>query len=238
MKGVKNKFKDLVGQSLRKNHLAQWDEIRFLEWFALVHHFAPKGEWMWNDLAIRTFCQQAETRPCWEEWMCRFEMFKEDVNPKSISGKITGFMPILGNYLQNNPHIITQRMREVMKGNPRLEKYTEPFKVVENEIGGQSIMPNTDEGQTLELPDVQYHKALLKMAALSNDLIAGLTKDDIKKMSPDERIKLALSIVSLMSKVQGGQKPNIAIFKQLVINNAGKDELERAMLAYNEEAVV
>ena len=144
-------------------------------------------------------------------------------------------MPLLGNYLQNNPHVITPRMKAVMEGNPRLAKYTEPFKVEQNDLGGLSIMPNTDEGQNLMLPEVQYHKALLKMASLANDLMAGITKEDIKKMAPDERIKIAISLVKLMSTVQGGQKPNIAIFKQLVINNAGRDELERAMVAYNNE---
>ena len=167
--------------------------------------------------------------------MWRFQMNNEATKMKSISGKIMGFVPILGTYLQSNPHTITPRMREVMKANPRLEKYTEPFKVTKNEIGAEVVVPNTDDGQTLTLPEVQYHKALLKMAALANDLTEGITKDDIKKMTPDERINLAIKLVNLMSRVQGGQKPNIAIFKQLVINNAGRDELERAMLAYNEE---
>lgn len=235
VKGLKNKHKDIVGQSLRKNHLPQWDEQHFLEFFALIHHFCPKGEWMFNDLACKTFCQQSENRPLWEEWMWRFEINKEGVNLKAVSGRISGFLPLLGTYLQSNPHVITKRMREVMKGNPKLEKYTEPFKVIQNNIGAQVIQPNTDEGHVLELPEVQYHKALLTMAALANDLTEGITKDMIKKMSPDERISLSLKIISLMSRVQGGQKPNIQIFKQLVVNNAGRDELEKAMLAYTNE---
>jgi len=235
VKGLKNKHKDIVGQSLRKNHLPQWDEIRFLEFFALIHHFCPKGEWMFNDLACRTFCQQAENRPFWEEWMWRFEINKEGVSMKALSGRVSGFLPVLGTYLQSNPHVITKRMREVMKGNPKLEKYTEPFKVIKNEIGADVVVPNTDEGQVLELPEVQYHKAMLKMAALSNELTAGITKDDLKKMAPEDRIKLSMQILSLMSRVQGGQRPNITIFKKLVVNQAGRDELEKAMLEYTKE---
>lgn len=233
--GVKNKHKDIVGQSLRKNHLPQWDEQHFLEFFALIHHFCPKGEWMWNDLAVKTFCQQAESRPLWEEWMWRYEINKEGISLLSLGGKISGFMPVLGTYIQGNPHVITQRMREIMKAHPKLEKYTEPFKVTQNAIGAEMVVPNTDEGQSFTLPEVQYHKALLTIASLANDLIAGLTKDDIKKMSSDDRISLALKIVGLMSRVQGGQKPNIAIFKQLVVNNAGRDELEKAMVAYTQD---
>lgn len=235
MKGLKNKHKDIVGQSLRKNHLPQWDEQHFLEFFALIHHFAPKGEWLWNDLAIKTFCQQAENRPLWEEWMWRFEMKKEEPNLPSIRSRITGFVPLIGSYLQGNPHVITKRMREIMKANSILEKYTEPFKMVENEIGGMSIMPNTDQGQVFELPEIQYNKAILKMSAIANDLIEGITKDELKKMPFNERVELALKIMNFMSRANGGQKPNVAIFKQLIINQAGRDELEAAMVAYNQE---
>lgn len=234
-KGLKNKYKDIVGQSLRKNHFPQWDERRFLEFFAMIHHFCPKGEWLWNDLAVKTFCQQAEERPVWEEWMWRYQMPVEGTKMKQISGGIMVLIPQIGTYLQSNPHVITPKMREIMKAHSKLVKYTEPFKVIDNEIGGQSIVPNTDDGQVLTLPDVQYHKAILKMSALANELTDGITKDQIKKMSPDERIKLALAIVKMMSTVQGGQKPNIAIFKQLVVNNAGRDELEKAMVAYNQD---
>ena len=235
IKGLKLKYKEIVGQSLRKSHLPQWDEQHFLEFFSLIHHFCPKGEWMWNSLAVTTFCQQAENRPLWEEWMWRYKINSEEKKPINIGKAIMGYLPSLGIYLQSSPHVITPRMREVMKGNPKLEKYTEPFKIIENEIGASIVVPNSDEGQSLALPEIQYHKAILKLAALANDLTAGVTKADLAKMPPDERIKLALSIVKLMSQVQGGQKPNIAVFKQLVVNNAGRDELEKAMLAYNQE---
>lgn len=234
MKGLKNKHKDIVGQAIRKNHLPQWDEQHYLEFFAMVHHFAPRGEWMWNDLAIKTFCQQGENRPLWEEWKWRYQM-EADKNPGNIGKPIMGFIPIIGSHLQSNPHIITPRMREIMKGNSKLEKYTEPFKIVQTAIGTEIVVPNTDEGQVFTLPEVQYHKAILHLSALANELSAGITPADIKKMSVDERLKISLNIVKTLSQVQGGQKPNIAIFKQLVINQAGREDLEKAMLAYNQE---
>lgn len=235
MKGLKEKHRDIVGQTIRKNHLPQWDELRFMEFFAMIHHFCPKGEWMWNPLAVKTFCQQAETRPIWEEWMWRFEMLKETTKIKSISGKIMVLLPIIGTYLQSNPHNITVKMRERMKGHVKLAKYTEPFKVVQNELGADLILPNTDEGHELTLPEVQYHKAILKMSAIANDLIEGLTKDQLKKMSADDRIKLSLQIINTMSRVTGGQKPNLQIFKQLVVNNASREDLEKAMVAYTQD---
>lgn len=234
IKGLKNKHKDLVGQTIRKTHLAQWDEQHFLEFFAMIHHFCPRGEWMWNDLSIKTFCQQAVDRPLWEEWMWRYEMQKEQ-KPKAVANKIMGLLPVLGTYIQGNPHLISPRMREVMKGNAKLERYTEPFKVIQNEIGADIVVPNTEDGNMFTLPEVQYHKALLKMSSLANALVESIKVEDLKKMSPEERIKVALSIINMMNRVQGGQKPNIAIFKQLIVNNAGREELEKAMLAYNND---
>lgn len=234
MKESKNKYKDVAGQTLRKNHLPQWDEQHFLEFFRLVHHFCPQGEWLFNDLAFKTFCQQSDSHPLWEEWMWRFEINNEKAKVKSISGKIMAFIPSLGLFLQGNPHVISPRMREIMKANVKLAKYTEPFKIITNEIGAEIVVPNTDDGAMFTMPEVQYHNAILKLTALANALVADLTTVDMKKMSPDDRITLSLKIVNLMSRISGGQKPNIAVFKQLIINNAGRDELEKAMVAYND----
>lgn len=223
-----------MGVSLKKADVARWSEHQFLEWFALVHHFCPRGEWMWNDLSIKTFCQQAETRPLWEEIVWRYG-FQSELRPVTIGKSIMGFLRHVGEYLQNHPHMITPKMREIMLGNEKLIKYTEPFKVVENEIGAKVVVPNMDDQSRLMLPEVQYHKALLRMSSLANDLLDGITKRHIDKMAPDERIKLMIRIVDTMSKVQGGQRPNVQIFKQLVVNSAGREELEKAMLAYTQE---
>ena len=234
MTGLKNKHKEIVGQTLRKDHLKKWDEQKFLEWFRMMHHFAPKGDWIWNDVTLKAYCEQAATKPHWEEWMWRFSMNSEETKPNHIGRPITGFVRHIGEYLQSNPFVITPQMKEIMLGNKTLTKYTEPFKVITTAIGAEIVVPNVDDGSVLTLPEVQYHKALLKMSALANALTEGITEEHIKKLAPDERIKLALSIVKMMSTIQGGQKPNTQIFKQLIVNNAGRDDLEKAMLAYAE----
>lgn len=227
--GVKHKHRDIVGQRLRKDHLAKWDTLRFMEWFALVHHFCPKGDWEWNDLSHKTFIQQAEDRPIWEEWKHRYGMDREE-KPINIGRPMMAFTRYVGEHLQSNPHSITVEMRERMKAHPTLTRYTEPFIVKETEMGK---VVTADEN--LIMPEVQYHKSLLRLAAIANDLTEGITKEMIRKLSPDDRIKLMIQIVRTMNTVQGGQKANLNVLKQIIINNASREELEKVMLEATED---
>ena len=226
---MKKKHKDLVGKRPRKTDLAQWDEVRFMNWFALVHFFMLKDKWNINDVTIKAFQERAKENPRWEEWMWRFEVAGDDFVPRTFMNQFMGVTGTIGAYLQENPHAITFQMKGVMEANGSLRKYTEPFAVKELENGAEVVTTNMEGGKYV-LPEVQYHKALLKMAAMANDLMTGITKDDIRKMSPGERIKLANALTTTMSKLQGGHRPNIQIFKQLVLNQAGREDLEAAMV--------
>jgi len=228
-KGLKNKHKHLVGKRPRKTDFVQWDENRFMKWFSLVHFFTLDGKWNINDVTIKAFQERAVDEPAWEEWMWRFEIAGDDFTPRTFRNQFMGVTGGLGAYLQENPHAITHDMKGVMEANETLRKYTEPFVVKETESGAEIVSTNMDGGR-YALPEVQYHKALLKMAAMANDLMTGITKDDIKKMSPGERIKLANALTTTMSKLQGGHRPNIQVFKQLVLNQAGREDLEAAMV--------
>jgi len=228
-KGLKNKHKDLVGKRFRKTDFAQWDELKFMNWFSLVHFFTVEGKFSVTDVSIRAFQSRAKENPRWEEWMWRYEAAGDDYATRSFMNRLISTTATIGQYLQENPHAITHEMKGVMEANEMLRKYTEPFAVKETESGAEIVSTNMDGGR-YALPEVQYHKALLKMAAMANDLMTGITKDDIKKMSPGERIKLANALTTTMSKLQGGHRPNIQVFKQLVLNQAGREDLEAAMV--------
>lgn len=227
--GVKNKHKHLVGVKLRKTDFAQWDEKRFMKWFEMVHFFAPKGKYDVTDVSIRAFQERCKEEQVWEEWMHRYEIAGDDFVPKRFVNQLSGITGTLGAYLQENPHAITNDMRSVMKANPYLTKYTEPYTIKELD-NGMEVVTTNQEGGKYTLPEIQYHKAMLKMSALANDLVSGITKDDIKKMAPAERIKLSNMLVTTMSRLQGGHRPNIQIFKQLVVNEAKREDLESALI--------
>ena len=223
------KHKDLVGKRFRKTDFAQWDEVKFMNWFKMVHFFTTEDKLSVTDVSIRAFQARAKENPRWEEWMWRYEVAGDTFEVISFQNRLITTNRIMGAYIQENPHVITNDMKGVMEANDSLRKYTEPFVVKELENGMEIVGSNMENGK-YALPEVQYHKALLKMAAMANDLMTGITKDDIKKMSPGERIKLANALTTTMSKLQGGHRPNIQIFKQLVLNQAGREDLEAAMV--------
>ena len=228
-KGLKNKHKDIVGKRFKKTDFAQWSEAKFMKWFSLVHFFTVDNKLSVTDISIRAFQARAKEEPMWEEWMWRYEIAEDNFEVVTFLNRLITTNRILGAYLQENPHAITNDMKNVMEANSSLRKYTEPFAVKELESGAEVVTTNMENGK-YALPEVQYHKAILKMSAMANDLMTGITKDDIKKMSPGERIKLAKDLVLTMTKMQGGHRPNIQIFKQLVVQNAGKEDLEAAMI--------
>jgi len=226
----KKDYSAITGVSLRRQDLQNWTDAHFIAWFKVVHHFTIDGKFSFTELGINSFKSQAKEQPFWEEWMYRTEANLRDYNLSKISSRILNTTRVVGLFLQNNPHIITTQMRGMMEASPYLAKYAEPFTVETSDIGASIIKPNTDDLSKFTLPEVQYHKAMLKMANIADELLGSITKGDIKKMSPKDRISLANTLLGTMSRVQGGHKPNTQIFKQLIIHQAGRQELESAML--------
>jgi len=53
-------------------------------------------------------------------------------------------------------------------------------------------------------------------------------------MKRKNTITLLGTLMPVLTKAIGGNRPNIRVFKQLVINNAGREELEKAFIDYSE----
>ena len=119
-----------------------------------------------------------------------------------------------------------------MEASAYLEKYAQPFTTERSAIGALITKPNTDDLAHFKMPEQAYHEAMLKISNVANELLESISKQDIKKLPVKDKITLANTLLQTMSRVQGGQKPNMQVFKQLVINQAGRQELESAMLEY------
>lgn len=228
-------FKKYTGVSLRKHDLLSWTDTHFLAWFGVMHHFTIDKKLTFNEVTLQAFRQKARENDLWNEWMHRAEAHIRDYVIAKISGRILNMNRVIGTFLQSNPHVITTQMKGMMEANPYLEKYAQPFTTETTKIGAEIVTPNTNDLDRFTMPEVQYHEALLRMSKVANELLGSVTKADLKKMSPKDRLTLANALIQTMSKVQGGQKPNMQIFKQLVIHQAGRQELESALLAYQKD---
>lgn len=229
-KGLKEKYRPLRGKSFRKQDLKDWTEHMFTEYFRLVHFFTVEGEIKFTDLAVKSFQQHAPEHPLWEELMWRWEANDEVGNLRQFQNRFLYLTRTIGQYLQENNYLISKEMKGMMTANKYLEKYTEPFTVKTTETGIDVVTPNTDDLNDFTLPEVQYHKAIMNLSSLAKNLLEGIKADDIKKLPLKDRVELANKIINTISKIQGGHKPNTQVFKQLVIQNAGREELERAMV--------
>lgn len=235
-KGLKEKYRAVRGQSLTIRDIKEWSEEQHLEFIRLIHFFTVDGSITFTDVGVKSFQQHALERPFWEQLLWRWELNGDDYDLKAFRSRLFSTITRIGKYLQENSFIITPEMRGMMKANKYLEKYTEPFVVKELEGGGELVVPNDDNGlNKFSMPEVQYNKALLKMASVANNLLEGIKLDDLKKMPVKERIELANKLVVTMSRLQGGHKPNVAIMKNLIINQAGRSDLEAAMMNFAKE---
>jgi len=225
-------FKKYSGVSLRKDDLKNWTDAHFIAWFQLIHHFTIEKKLKFTELAFNAFRQKARDNDFWNEWMHRMEAHLRDYDIQKISGRVLNMNRVIGGYLQANPHVVTTQMKGMMEASEYLAKYAQPFTTEKSAIGADIIKVNNDDLSQFKMPEVSYHEAMLKVSNLANDLLSTISKQDLKKLSPKDKIILANTLLQTMSKVQGGQKPNMQVFKQLVINQAGRQELESAMLEY------
>lgn len=225
-------FKKYSGQSLKKTDLATWSDAHFVAWFRLIHHFTIDKKLTFNEVTLGAFRQKARDDDFWNEWMHRAEAHVRDYEMSKISGRILNMNRVIGSYLQHNSHLITTQMKGMMEASPYLEKYAQPYTTEKTGIGAEIVKPNTDDLSKFTMPEIKYHEAMLKMSNIANELLEGITKKELKTMSPKDRLTLANTLIQTMSKVQNGYKPNTQIFKQLVVHQAGREDLERAMLEY------
>lgn len=226
-------FKKYAGVGLKKHDLENWTDAHFIAWFQLIHHFTINKKLTFNEATLQAFRQKArEENDFWNEWMHRVKAHERDYEMSAISGRVLNMNRTIGSYLQNNPHLVTTQMKGMMEASAYLEKYAKPFTTEKTGIGAEVVKPNTDELDRFTMPEIKYHEAMLKMSNIADEMLQSISKKDIKSMTPKDRITLANTLLQTMSKVQNGYKPNTQVFKQLVVNQAGRQDLEAAMLEY------
>lgn len=66
------------------------------------------------------------------------------------------------------------------------------------------------------------------------EMLLDIPPEDIKKMSPKDRLMAAARMAPFLNMTKNF-KPGKQIFKQINIHGAGREELEAAMLAMNKD---
>lgn len=247
--GRERKYQVIRDKLPRKNEIVDWSENKLVAFLQLVLFFSDGDNYAVTKEKVETFEKRAPEEPFWLEFNVRINRptFKEGFTVQQFKMRLMTAIRVVLSWLKSNPHAITDEMRDMMDSTARLRWALDPFKAKGTAIGAEIVGvdnkevtdPNRSNVQpatsNLTLPEVQYHNALLNVASILNNLTKGIKPQEIKKMSVESRIKLADSLIKTMGKVVGGQKPNTQVFKQLVIHNAGRQDLEDAMLEFSQE---
>jgi hypothetical protein len=254
MKLSPGKLRDLAGVLPMKPEIADWSQakiesyLRFARLFMEVskdkkrsgsHTFAfDENRWQ--------AAKENKEEEYWDEFRTRVLIPKVGIAEgrwqQKMKGRIMMMTRIVGSWLKSNPFAITEEMESLIKDNDRLEWIKNTFTVKDNEVGGTLVVPDTTEMVDEEKPGevsvsnplVQYNQALLKMATVFNTLVKGIKVKDINEMDVKDKLKLAVPIAQALAKTFQGKAPQGNIFKTLIINKAGREDLEKAVLNYSD----
>lgn len=162
--------------------------------------------------------------------------------PYKFYQRFAACVRMVGGYLKQNPSLVSDAMRAVIVRNPRLSWCLVHFEIKDTKPG-VSVVTDTkldDVGPDKQLmanpdPKLQIMETDLKLTDLAHKMVKGLKPKDLENLSTKDRISLALAITK--SKRGGSAGPNVGVLNQLVINKASRDDLEKAMLEFNQNKV-
>lgn len=247
---INHQIRYIKGKPILKKDLLNWSEEKFLQFLLFVDHFVNKTSDPDNHyfdivlVKIAAAEEQAKDNPHWKEFLARIQD-KRDQTTKQFTYKIMSLTRVVVSFIKQNPYVLTDQMKVIMESNQRLRWGLQAFKAKTTEIGAEVVelddvedtnpsRLNAQYSQTgIETPQVMYQQALYNMASILNRLTRGIKNSDITSMDAKERIKLAATLAPQL--VKSITRPtNIGTFKQIVINKAGKEDMEKALADYTE----
>lgn len=247
----KNPFEVVRGVLPRKVEIADWSEEKILAllkfaWISL-REVTYRGKTTMNFHYDEQFVEAVKQydEPFFDEFITR--MYAKDASNFAMRGKLAAMVRVVLGYLKSNPHRITEKIETTLRSTDRFSWALEPFKVTKTEAGGEIVVVNNQEttdlnssnaspGQTnLVLPEIQYNQSLLMMTSLLKDMLKSIKKSDLKNMDAKDILKIATTMQASLAKHFNAKKPTSVTFKKMVVNSATKDDLEKAILDYNQE---
>lgn len=236
-------FLAIKGELPRKVELAEWSEFHFLAIFRMVNFFMEKETIKVTAdkmLALEKKVLDESYDPLQAEMLYRIDKFHGDptATPRAFFFRLTAVVRKVGEYVKQNPSVITENIVNEIKDNPRLSWMLHNFRAVQTKGGAVVVEQNTLDTTTTQGKKVvgsdPQEKLMESMYIVADKflLIAKMiSKDDIKKMSGKEKVA-ALASLSFIFGVTSKFKPNTAIFTQINNYKSDKEDIEKALLAF------
>lgn len=239
-----DRLRAVRGKLPRRHDIAQWNEDRLCQFLELVCAFT-EGE----SVVIRPETLLAQEQralsgrfPFLEEIFARIGQLTADpdATPRKFYARLMNVVRNVGEYVKLNPSVATERVRAIAGPNPRLSWMLRHYAKQETAVGAEVIVPDnrdrsersvTRRAENPEDPQVRLAEAMLTLSDVMAKLVGSVDSRELKRMSSDKKVALALRIYDTLSRGRGVK--SIGTFKQIVINRASRDDLEAAMLDVN-----
>lgn len=246
------KYLAIKGTLPRERDISEWNEEHFLQFFAFVNDLCEvrtkDGK---SDTTIKITEEKMKaledevnnTTPTFKtEIMYRIDQFHSDptATPRKMFYKLNQFIKQVGHYVKKHPSVVTDKIKEAIEPNPRLNWILKLYQERMTKLGNAAVVEpyniNTTKWQnektpSVATPQVKLMEAMTHLADVFVTLSKSISAKDIKKMDAKDK----LSAISKLSFVLGEArrfKPNVAVFQQINVNSAAKEDLENALLDF------
>lgn len=237
----------IKGKPLRKVDLANWKEDNYLAFFQIVNFLTEDVK---NDKIVKVTHEKLvslekdifETHnPAKVEVIYRIDQMTKEVSstPRKFYGKLAAMIRTIGNYIKENPSIITDELYKEVSPNPRINWMLRNFKSHVTTMGVSVVVPSESDTTSFipqkassSDPQVKLFQAMDKLFDVYITIINSLTKKDLKEMEVKDKIA-ALSKLAFIMQESRKVKPNVGVLNQLNIHKAEKEDIEEALLNFS-----
>jgi hypothetical protein len=248
---TETKWRAIIGKNPTKRELVTWDEGQWICFLRFCELFIVKSDERTKDgSGVSLKVTDAKWREVegfldmpdhpFQEFLYRIDKFTYDPTATRMKffWRLSSMVKFVLGYLRQNPSIVTTKMREIIEPNPRFSWCLSQTKIVGTSVGAV-VTPDKEErvtNHTTNMEVASYEKnladAVLKTTNLLVRLVDSIKPEEIEKMPVKDRL-MAVGRMSYIFTVGKSFKVGKGIFKQININMAGREELEKAMLDFN-----
>lgn len=234
-----DKHRHVRGKAVKKADIPAWPAEKIPAFIVFSMFFIKMGDKDGTQRLVFSIdinrIEEAKTSelPYFGEFMAR--MYKKNMKLSEFRMKILNAIKSVTEYIQENPHVLTPQIEQLVTGNFYWERCLNAFSEEKNEAGGTNIVVGSETSTLAEMktPLAQYHQGLLKMSSVFNSLLKGINQKDINEMSVDKRLRIANNLLHSLSKAVTAQN-NTKVFNTIVVNKGGREDLEKSILEYSE----
>lgn len=242
---MSQRYRAVKGKLPKKVDMHDWDEVKLLKVVKFIDFFMD-GDKM-NITPETRKAMELQDDLVFDEIMTRIDVpFGKGMNNNDFRMRFITMTRVFLGYLKQNPHLVTDEMYEILKKSQRMSWAAQAFTTETTDIGAEVVVMDkretTESGHANQSPaqtnpqtaEVMYNQAILSLATTLKDMTRGMKRSDLQKMKIEDKLRIANSLVQTLQRSFQNYKPNVAVFKQLNIHNASRDDLEKAFSDYNE----